>query len=560
MNNTLKEAYQLHQCGKLAEAEALYQQLLEENSKQVDVLHALAILYAQLKKYDHALTTLDQAIEIDNTLASLYNSKGNVYLHLGKYDEAIRQYKKAIRCDDHYAVAFNNLGKVYYSKEQLDKANEYYEKAIHFMDHYADAHYNLGILLTRLGENKKAETQLEKALELNPNRSAAYGQLAEIYLNEGNYIKAIEYYQKRLDYEPEHTASFFALGQAYLQNDQTEDAIAALKKTLILQPKHPEANHYLANAELAIGDANMALNYYFRQLEIHPMMESYYNIGVLLMHQNRYKESISYLEHAAQLEPSYLPIHVNLGAIYLKLNRIPDTIRHYKEALKIKPDDAEIQYILSALEKGQTPDQAPAEYLSHLFDQYATYYDKHLTEHLQYKAHELLFKAVEEEGIVENSQWTILDLGCGTGLCAQLFKRSAKKLIGIDISEKMIEIAKEKNIYDILKVENVESALDEFKENDLILASDVFSYIGKLELIYERVFEALHSGGLFAYTVEKTYTEPYELQKTLRYAHSKKYIDELTKKSGFTMIRFDKIVLRKQHNTPVEGYLVVLKK
>lgn len=560
MDDRLKTAHQLHQGGKLKEAEALYLELLKEDPRQIDVLHGLAVLYAQSGKYDDALTTLDRAIKIDKALAPLYNSKGNVYLRLKKYNEAIKQYLKAIAYDDQYAVAYNNLGNAYYAQDILDQACNQYKNAIRLMPHYSDAHFNLAILLAKLGEKKEAISHINKALELNPYRPSAYGQLAEIYLEDGEFEKAIENYKKRLDYEPEHTDSYFALGQAYLNNQNTDDAIAALKKTLILQPEHPEANHYLANAELAAGDPNKALNYYFRQLEINPMMESYYNIGVVLMHQNRHKESLQYLEQAATLDPGYLPVHINLGALYLKINRLPDAIRHYKDALKIKPDDPELKHIISALEEGETPDAAPAEYLSNLFDQYATYYDKHLTEALQYKAHELLFKAIEEESTAQGPEWTILDLGCGTGLCGKLFKIFAKKLIGIDVSEKMIEAAKEKAIYDELKVEDVETALDEFKENDLIIAGDVFSYIGKLDDIYQKAFGALKPGGLFAYTVEKTHTEPYELQKTIRYAHSKKYLDQLVEASQFESLRFDNIILRKQKNIPVEGYLLILKK
>jgi len=488
----------------------------------------------------------------------LYNSKGNVYLRLHQYDDAIKQYQKAIDCDKHYAAAFNNLGKAYYSQEQLDKAKEYYQTAINLADHYDDAHYNLGILLTKLGENKEAIQHLEKSVSLNPNRPAAYGQLAEVYLQEADYPKAIDHYKRRLDDEPEHTESYFSLGQAYLKNDQIDDAVAAFKKTLILEPKHTEANHYLANAHLASGDSDTAVNYYFRQLEVNPMIESYYNIGVLLMHQNRQKESLQYLEQTAKMDPFYLPAHINLGALYLKMNRLSDAIRHYEDALKIKPDDIEIQHIISALSEGKTPEQAPKEYLSHLFDQYATYYDKHLTDVLQYKVHELLFKAIEDEMSTKDSEWTILDLGCGTGLCGNMLKPFAKQLIGIDVSEKMISTAKEKNIYDVLKIEDVGTALDEFKENDVIVAGDVFTYIGKLDTIFEKARKALKPKGLFAFTVEKTYTEPYELQKSIRYAHSKKYLTDLAEKTHFNILRFDNITLRKERNVPVEGYLIIL--
>ncbi len=522
------------------------------------MLHALAVLYAQTEKYDDALTTLDKAITADPNTAALYNSKGNVFLRLGKLEDAITQYHKAIELDAKYAVAHNNLGKAHYEQEKLDQARECYEKAITLNPNYSDAYYNLGILLAKLGENKAAIAALNRTIQLAPERAAAYGQLAEVYMNKGNYQKAIENYHQRIEHQPEHTESYHVLGQAYLQNQQPEEAITAFEQTLALQPKHPECNHNLANAYLQSGDSNKALNYYFRQLEIEPMIESYYNIGVLLMHQNRHKESLQYLERVAEMDPDYLPVHINLGALYLKMNRYPDAIKHYEAALKIKPDDAEIQHILTAISKGETPEKAPTEYLQHLFDQYATYYDKHLTKHLKYQAHELLYKAIHEESDIDAPEWTILDLGCGTGLCGELFKSFARRLIGIDISEQMIAAAKEKNVYDELKVQEVEAALDTFKDNDFIVAGDVFSYIGKLDNVFKKAKAALKPNSLFAFTVEKTYTEPYELQQTIRYAHSKKYLESLIKTNGFQTLRFDTIVLRKQKNVPVEGYLVLL--
>jgi len=557
-NERLKQAQQLHIEGQLKDAETLYQEILQENPDQSDVLHALAVLYAQTGKYDDALVALDKAITLEPHIVALYNSKGNVFLRLNNHEAAAKQYQKAIDLDAQYAPAYNNLGKTYYEQEKLDQAKEYYGKAITLNANYADAYFNLGILLAKLGENGQAIDALKHTIQLTPKRATAFGQLAEVYRTDGNYQKAIENYNKRIELQPEHTETYHVLGQTYLQNQQPEEAIIAFEQTLAFQPKHPECNQDIGNAHLQSGDPSKALNYYFRQLEIEPMSETYYNIGVIFMHQNRHKESAQYLEHAARMDPDYLPVHINLGALFLKINRYPDAIKHYQEALRIKPDDAEIQHILTAISKGEAPEKAPTEYLQHLFDQYAKYYDKHLTEHLHYQAHKLLFETIREESDDDNPEWTILDLGCGTGLCGELFKPFAKRLIGIDISENMIAAAKEKNLYDELKVQEVEDALDTFKDNDFIVAGDVFSYIGKLDEIFKKAKAALKPNGLFAFTVEKTDTEPYELQQTIRYAHSKTYLESLIKANTFQTLRFDTIELRKQKNVPVEGYLIVL--
>ena len=102
--------------------------------------------------------------------------------------------------------------------------------------------------------------------------------------------------------------------------------------------------------------------------------------------------------------------------------------------------------------------------------------------------------------------------------------------------------------------------LNSFFEIDLILAADVFTYLGDLNAIFDAAEKALSKNGLFIFTVEKT-TEPnFILQPTVRYAHNKAYLESLMTANHFMALRIDNVILRMQKNVPVEGYLVVMKK
>ncbi len=208
--------------------------------------------------------------------------------------------------------------------------------------------------------------------------------------------------------------------------------------------------------------------------------------------------------------------------------------------------------------KRKFPKRPPKEYIQSLFDQYAAYFDKHLIEILHYKVPELLYKSIEQETKIKKHSWNILDLGCGTGLCGEKFRPIAKKLIGIDLSEKMIEVAKRKNIYDELHVSDIHQALQKQQDLDLIIAGDTFVYIGDLAKTFSDCKNALRESGLLAFTIEKTTQYPYELQKSARFAHGKKYIEELAKQNNFKIQQCNNIVLRKQRNKSIEGYLYVL--
>lgn len=561
MNETLiKKAQQLYQQGKRQEALDIYLKLLDENPEQADILHTIGFIYAQMGKNKKALEYIEKAITIQPDVATYHNSKGNVLMRLDKLKEAIKAYQRAINFDPKYAPAQNNLGNCFYHRGKLNEAKKAYETAIALQPNYVDAHYNYGILLAKLGKNNEAIKKLKTAVQLMPNYARAYGQLGEIYLQQGNHHDAMENFKKRLKLQPNHAETWHSLGQAFQHNNQIDEAIKAYQQALIHEPFHPECNHNLATAYLKSGDQGKALNYYMRQLEVSPMLETYYNIGVLLMYQERNKDALQYLEHAAQLDPEYFPTYLNMGSIYLKLNQVQNAIKSYQTAAKIKPNDAEIQHILAALTQEQTPEAAPAEYLQHLFDQYATYYDQHLVKYLHYDVPEKIFQAVVTETGIDSQKWKILDLGCGTGLCGEKFKKVAHQLIGIDISENMIQMAREKKIYDELRVADVQVAIDHYKKIDLIIAADVFIYIGDLVDLFTKAFYTLKPGGLFVFSLEKTNIEPYILQKNIRYAHSRNYIESLIKENKFETIRFDNIVLRMQRNKPVEGFLVVLKR
>ena len=150
-------------------------------------------------------------------------------------------------------------------------------------------------------------------------------------------------------------------------------------------------------------------------------------------------------------------------------------------------------------------------------------------------------------------------MGCGTGLCGVPFRRLASKLIGVDLSEKMLDAARQKNIYDELRHADINSVLEKSRDIDLVLAGDVFGYVGELDETFALTKMALKPEGWFAFTVEKTFSAPFYLQSNARFAHSRDYIDSLAQKHDFTIVRCDNAVLREQKQQPVEGYLFLLR-
>src|SRR5690606_33286381 len=133
-------------------------------------------------------------------------------------------------------------------------------------------------------------------------------------------------------------------------------------------------------------------------------------------------------------------------------------LQYYKKALDTEPNNPTLRYMIAALTGIEKIDTAPQIYIKNLFDNYATHFESHLKQ-LAYRAPELLREHVIALRNPKPHSWNILDLGCGTGLVGQEFSAYAKHLVGIDLSPKMIEEARRKEIYQELFVDEIENFL-----------------------------------------------------------------------------------------------------
>ena len=204
--------------------------------------------------------------------------------------------------------------------------------------------------------------------------------------------------------------------------------------------------------------------------------------------------------------------------------------------------------------------QAPTTFLKHLFNEYASYYDAHMKEQLQTQSPLLLFEVLAP--YLQQNHHQLLDLGCGTGECASLFKEkfpSQFYCTGIDVSEKMLDFANSRSIYDQLWCQS----LQEFFNNstisyDIILASDVLVYMGELNSLFKGIAKQLSFEGLFGMTVEKTTEAPWVWSISGRFAHRLDYIQQTAKQHHLRLLTCQEKAIRKEKHAWVYGYIIVL--
>jgi predicted TPR repeat methyltransferase len=536
-----------HQQGNVELAKELYKNILKDDPDNYDVLHLLGILYSQQQEHLKALEFMKEALAIEPNSHALHNSMGNVLKNLKRYEEAITHYQKALQLKPDNASVHNNLGTVFYHLKRIDNAKKHYLESILLRPKYVDAHYNLSLALIKEGNIAKAKTNLEVVI-------------AYLLQTEGDFDKAIHHYQKDLEFNEDKVNSHHNLGVILTNKGIYDEAITHFKKVLDLHPKHIEALNNLGVIYLLQKKSAEALPYFSVLSELADDFDVCYNLGVIYLELALFDEAKNNLLKALKIVPDDFAANVNLGVIYLQKRDFVSAEKQYLKALDLQPDNEEIKYILEAIQEKTIQEKAPAEYVKNLFDKYAPFFDKHL-EVLGHRVPHLIFEEICAVFNNDIPPLEVLDLGCGTGLSGACFKSSAKRLVGIDLSWEMLNIAKSKNIYHELHLGAIEDLVTDFTDMDLIVASDSLVYFGELKDIFCKCYRSLKRGGVFAFTTElSTKVYPYLLQRSVRFAHSTRYIKELAIQTHFRLLQAKEIVLRKHGDTIVTGNLFVLMK
>ena len=135
---------------------------------------------------------------------------------------------------------------------------------------------------------------------------------------------------------------------------------------------------------------------------------------------------------------------------------------------------------------------------------------------------------------------------------------------GVDLSAQMIEVARGKGRYRTLEVADLRAALADpaaaAAGYDLIVAADVFIYVGALDGIFPAVRAILPAGGLFAFSVEHLDGEGYVIQPSSRHAHSEDYIATLAAAAGFERLPARHAPLRTENRIDIAGRIEVLRR
>jgi predicted TPR repeat methyltransferase len=409
----------------------------------------------------------------------------------------------------------------------------------------AEALLRAAVTAYQAGRHSEAEVGYRRVLRKQPaNQLALYG-LALLSFHAGAMEQAIDYLRRSLELEPNNGLTWNFLGTLYIQTDRPVEGKAAFIRATELSPELSDAWCNLAECLIRERDLDAAGQLLRRALTC-PLPPS------------RASES--------------------LADILRRQGRLAEAAQTLAAWLAREPTNPIARHMTAAFSGQDSPTRAPDEYVRTHFDAFADGFDSVLKS-LNYRGPELVSTALRaaashrrpfsnSSGETERASMpvfaTILDAGCGTGLCGPHVRELCGRLVGVDLSPKMLQYAKQRGCYDELIIEELGAFMRSRPQAfDAIVCTDTLVYFGALAEPLAGAQMALRVGGPLVFTVEAlAESDPadHRLGVSGRYLHKQTYLRRVLSEIGFMVESVAEQTVRRDTGRDVPGYIVVARR
>ncbi len=271
--------------GKYSEAIVQYENALRnatEASDQTRIYETIGLAYGSLKRFDDAITTINEAIKRDPTNPSFYESLATIHIRQSNFEETLKWLKRA-------------------------------DEARKTPSTKPDPYYFVGVTYTIRFMQKR---------------------------NEEDFKEALKWLKKAIEIKSDHASAYQTIGTLYRTHSDADDALANLERASMYEPKN--INIYLDIATVYVElkqNIQAAIGYLKRANEIKETADTYSELGMAYQREQNEAEAIKHGLRAIEIDSKSIDSLLSLASIYRDQKKYAEAIRYIKRAIEIKPDD-----------------------------------------------------------------------------------------------------------------------------------------------------------------------------------------------------------------------------
>lgn len=476
----------------------------------------------------------------------------------GRFDDAEQAYRALLPTQP--ASAGRMLGVLLLQMQRFAEAAAVLAPLSQADPRDAELAANASLALRRCGQIEPALLAARCATAADAQRMSAWNALGLAAMESELLDEALSAFERGLRLSPGHPALRLHRAQCLRRLGRFGDAGQAFYELVQADPNLLEAWRGLAAVNAALGSTDSALECRRRAQALQPAdPELQLELAIALLLDGHADEAVSELEALLADNAADAQIWAWLGRARLKLGQSEAARAAFDEAQARDPDDAVVAHFRAAL-SGELPAGVESEYIRRLFDDFAGHFDSTLVGKLAYATPARLAEFIRAQAGGDFA--SVLDLGCGTGLMAVELAGEGRTIDGVDLSPRMLDVARGKGLYRTLYAGEVLEFLRAADAQwDLIVAADVFVYVADLAPVFAAAFDRLPAGGAFAFSIELSATGATELPpETGRYRHAPTVLREQLTACGFVDIVEQQVEIRREKGEPVAGVLMLAKR
>jgi tetratricopeptide (TPR) repeat protein len=379
----MRVATQLQGEGKLEQAEAILNSILDVNPIQADALHLSGIIAYQKGKTTLGVEQIKKAIENHPTVALFHSNLGEIHRQLKAIDLSIQYGQYAVMLDPNSATALSNLGVAYYDKKLYDRAEECHQRALTINPKLGSSLNNMGSIYKTHGKIQQAIAFYQEAITASAYFVEPFNNLGALFLQQQEFKKSIEYLTHAVKLVPNFVSANCNMGLALLGLNQYDEALHYFSNVLQLNPDYAEAYYGMAKLHLHKHHFIEAENAIHKAITLNPQHPEFYQLLTgIYCEQSKHTKALTYLDRALSTNSTLTNLYMAKGSVLMEIGETykaeeqfskiaedpaVDTrvLAHYSlvQLRKIQPNDASLKELLSIYHNTQNVSSSKLPYL-----------------------------------------------------------------------------------------------------------------------------------------------------------------------------------------------------
>ena len=332
-----------HRAGRLHEAVAGYEALLQRTPDDAHILQLLGVALAQSGRCANAVAFFASSLELKPDRPTVLLNLAQALHTLGREEEALQACNRALTLDASLAGAYRTRAAAFTALGRREEALANAGQAVRLALKDAGAHADLGVALEAVGREREALECFERAVALDPNLAAAHHNRALLLARLGRHEQALESFDRALVLQPHHAALIANRGNTLKELGRVLEAEQSYSLALAIAPHDLVTRHSRALVRYLQQRYVEALEDY-DALGVHGQKNASALIGrgATLVALHHYGEALAPLERAIRLLPENVDAHVQHGVALLNLQREAEALESFDRALALQPKMSEV--------------------------------------------------------------------------------------------------------------------------------------------------------------------------------------------------------------------------